>query len=363
MTDDGLAAGTARAAHPSAVPLGETVRFGPARVSTRASGLALRTTVKPALYTLTQLGRVVDRIDPDILQRTSLARFDAPPRLSRAVPGTTVTPVCLPTYDAEWIVPTAPARRTGATVIYFHGSAFIALGLNSHRPFVSRLARATGASVLNVAYGLRPQTNLDEAVQHGIDAYEHAVAAGADPARIVLAGDSAGGFMAAMVAIRLRELGLPLPAGQVLLSPATDSALAPKLAAARRQRDDMFPIAMIRFVYRIYISRNGTHDIEAGPVDHDLGGLGPFLIQVGSTEFLRPDAELLTRRLRESGVAADLHVWDRAPHVFQLSAPINADARDATRAVCEFIRRVTDTSDVGRVHRGSRRRLRLVRTG
>jgi acetyl esterase/lipase len=160
----------------------------------------------------------------------------------------------------------------------------------------------------------------------------------------------------------MRELGYPLPAGQVLMSPATDSALDPKLACARAHGDDMFPIAMAKFLYRVYITRNGTHQVEDGPVDCDLTGLGPFLIQVGSTELLRHDAELLTQRLREAGVRADLQVWDRAPHVFQLSAPINADARDATQAVYDFIRAVTDTSFVGRGRRVARRRLRLVRS-
>jgi len=354
----------ARAAHPSAQPLGQTVHFGPARVSTLASGMALRLTVKPSLYFATQVGRVVNAVDQDVLQRTSLAGVDAPPRLSKAVPETTCEPVRLPTCDAEWIIPSSPAARSGATVIYFHGSAFIVLGLNSHRPFVSRLARATGASVLNVAYGLRPLHNLEDAVQHGIDAYEHAIDRGADPSRIVLAGDSAGGFMAAMVAIRMRELGLPLPVGQVLLSPATDSRLEPKLECARRHPDDMFPLAMAKFLWHVYIARNGTHQVEDGPVDSDLTGLGPFLIQVGSTELLLHDAELLTTRLRAAGVRADLQVFDRAPHVFQLSTQINADARDAMRNVHDFIRTVTETPRVARHasnRRSQRRRLRIVR--
>jgi monoterpene epsilon-lactone hydrolase len=365
VTDQLSAAEAARrSAHPSSASLGETLHLGPARASTLASGAALRLTVKPTLYAVTQVGRVVNLVDKDILQRTSLAGLDAPRRLSKPVAGTVCEPVQLPTCDAEWIAPGSPAHRSGATIIYFHGSAFVALGLNSHRPFASRLARATGAQVLNVAYGLRPKHDLEDAVQHGIDAYHHAISRGVDPSRIVLAGDSAGGFMAAMVAIRMRELGLPMPAGQVLMSPATDSALEPKLECARRRPDDMFPIAMARFLWRVYITRNGTHEVEDGPVDCDLTELGPFLIQVGSTEMLRHDAELLTARLREAGVRVDLQVWDRAPHVFQMIGAINADARDATRAVCDFIRTVTDTTRIDREprrrRRGSRARMRLV---
>src|SRR5439155_17058513 len=106
--DVSVAEVASRSAHPSADPLGQTVHFGPARVSTLASGLALRLTVKPSLYAVTQVGRVVNLLDKDILQRTSLAGIDASPRLSKPVAGTACEPVRLPTCDAEWIVPSSP---------------------------------------------------------------------------------------------------------------------------------------------------------------------------------------------------------------------------------------------------------------
>ena len=88
------------------------------------------------------------------------------------------------------------ARDSDRVVIYFHGSALVTLGLNSHRRFVSKLSQCTGARVLNVAYRLAPQVVIEEAVSDGFDAYRYVISLGFSPDRIVLAGDSAGGLIA-----------------------------------------------------------------------------------------------------------------------------------------------------------------------
>ncbi len=98
-------------------------------------------------------------------------------------------------------------RRAGGPrfqrlIVYFHGSALVTLGLNSHRRFVSRLSATTGAKVFNVGYRLAPQASIEEAVADGVDGYRYVLSHGFDPDRIVLAGDSAGGLMAADVASR-----------------------------------------------------------------------------------------------------------------------------------------------------------------
>ncbi|HSV38492.1 MAG TPA: alpha/beta hydrolase [Nocardioidaceae bacterium] len=322
--------------------LGETRTHGPAHPATRLSSVACRALVKPAILGGTLVGLTVNRVAPQVLQRTSLAWIDAPRLLAPPVSGVRVRRVQLPTCRAEWLQPRP--RRTSAAIIYFHGSAFIVGGLNSHRPFASRLAALSDVPVLNVAYSMRPKGELEDAIQQGVDAYHHAVSRGADPRRIILAGDSAGGFMAAMVAIRLRDLGLPQPAGQVLLSPVTDNHMESKLDGVGRWGDAMFPRATLQFINHVYIRRNGTVEADAGPAQLELAGLAPFLIHVGSGEVLRNDAELLTERLRASGVHAELDIYDQAPHVFQLTAPVNPDANAAVRSIVDFVQRTTQTS-------------------
>ena len=73
----------------------------------------------------------------------------------------------------------APAARDSERVIvYFHGSALVTLGLNSHRRFVSKLSAATGAQVFNVGYRLAPQVSIEEAVSDGLDAYRYVLSRG-----------------------------------------------------------------------------------------------------------------------------------------------------------------------------------------
>jgi acetyl esterase/lipase len=317
---------------------------GPSGPITKATALFARRTIKPTLYGVTQVGRVINWIAPAAVQRTSLAFVDVPAALAQPVRGTECEPVQLSTCKAEWVRPSAVAARSGATVIYFHGSAFIVFGLNSHRPMVSRLARMTGASVLSVGYRMRPTAELEDAIEDGVAAWHHAVESGADPAKIVLAGDSAGGFMAAMLALRLKELGLTLPAGQALMSAATDHRIEPKLAGVEAGGEDIFPRATVEFIYDVYITRNGTELPPPGPADGDLAGLGPFLIQCGSGEMLLGDSTLLAHRLRAAGVRADVQIWDSAIHVFQFMAGIDPDARRALGEVAKFITAVTATN-------------------
>ena len=100
--------------------------------------------VRPVLATLTVIGIVINRLTPDTLQRARLDVIDRPLRLIPPLPDTDVTRVALPHCPAEWVV--APqARGSQSLVLYFHGSALVTLGLNSHRRFVSRLSAATGA--------------------------------------------------------------------------------------------------------------------------------------------------------------------------------------------------------------------------
>jgi monoterpene epsilon-lactone hydrolase len=113
--------------------------FGPA--SWQSSVLALLTAifVRPVLGALTVIGLVVNRFRPDALQRARLDGIDGPLRLIPPLPGTAVMRVALPHCPAEWVV--APeARDSNSLIVYFHGSALVTLGLNSHRRFVSRLS-------------------------------------------------------------------------------------------------------------------------------------------------------------------------------------------------------------------------------
>lgn len=314
--------------------------IGPARWRTRFTALAIATTVKPVFYGLTLWGRSINRRDPERLQRMSFAESDRMRKLSSAIKGTDIEAVQLPRCRAEWVTAANAGGLGDPTIVYFHGGAFIAGGLGSHRRMISNISRASGARVLSVDYRMLPQYRIADAIDDCLDAYRLVLSSGIDPNTVVLAGDSAGGFLAAMTALRIKEEGLPVPAGQALLCALTDSDMAPKRPPMRRHPDAMFPAATTEFIHDVFVSRNGTEPATASPVDSDLSGLGPFLQQVGSREMLRNDAVKLARRLDEDGVTNWLQIWDRAPHVFQFGSEFNPDARRAVEDIGSFTKSV-----------------------
>jgi monoterpene epsilon-lactone hydrolase len=322
----------------------DTAHFGPASWQSSLLSMLTAIFVRPALGLLTLIGLVVNRLSPAALQRVRLDGIDGPLKLIRPLPGTDVGHIGLPHCPAEWVV--APeARASESLIVYFHGSALVTLGLNSHRRFVSRLSQATGAKVLNVGYRLAPLASIEEAVADGLDGYRFALAQGFAPERIVLAGDSAGGLMAAAVALAARDFGLPVPAGQVLMSPLTSSDMDLKYRAMKNHRDVMFPFMTVKFIYDVFATVNGTRPPPLMPPEADLRGLGPFLLQAGTHEMLLNDTVVFAERLRAQHVEVWVQQWHKAMHMFQLTFDVNPDARRAVEEVAAFVRYATTVQD------------------
>jgi epsilon-lactone hydrolase len=322
-----------------------TAHFGPASWQSSLLAVLSAIFVRPLLAALTIIGLIVNRFLPEAMQRARLDVIDKPLRVIPALPGTDVTAVALPHCTAEWVVAPA-ARGSERVIVYFHGSALVTLGLNSHRRFVSKLSAETGAQVLNVGYRLAPQASIEEAVADGLDAYRYMLSRGFASDHIVLAGDSAGGLMAADTALAARDARLPVPAGQALLSPLTSADMSLKYRALKDHRDALFPFMTVKFIYDVFATRNGTRPPPLMPPEADLHGLGPFLLQVGTHEMLLNDTFALAERLRAHNVPVWVQVWHKAMHMFQLSFDANPDARRAVTEVAAFIRYATAEKDL-----------------
>lgn len=318
----------------------DTVQFGPASRQSKLLGLLTAIFVRPVLGALTIIGLIFNKVWPAGLQRARLDVIDRPLRVIRPLPGTAVTKEALPHCTAEWLV--APnAQDSDRVIVYFHGSALVTLGLNSHRRFASKLSEGTGARVFNVGYRLAPQASIDEAVEDGLHAYQHVLALGFSPDRVVFAGDSAGGLMAAGTALAARDAGLPVPAGHVLLSALTSADMQLKYEALKEHTDVLFPFMTVKFIYDVFATVNGTRPVPVMPSEANMSGLGPFLLQIGTNEMLRNDTFTLADRLRADGVPVWVQVWDKAMHMFQLSFDVNPDARRAVEEIASFVEYVT----------------------
>jgi monoterpene epsilon-lactone hydrolase len=314
---------------------------GPANWHTRVESVLSRVSIKPVLHAAGSLGWAINRAWPEVIQRVSLSGVDSVARYLPPVRGVTVRRVQLPHCEAEWLEPAGLDIDEAPVVVYFHGGAFVTGSMHTHRPLTSRLAREAGARVLSVSYRLLPLCEPEDAFADCLDAYQHVLDSGVDPSRIVFAGDSAGGYYSAITPALARETGLPVPAGQVLLSALTDWNMGAKHSANAASSDPMFSKTFINFIHEVYARGNGRRPAPLTALDCDLALLGPYLIQVGSTEMLYNDAIRLTQKLAAEGVPYKLQVFDRAVHVFQFAAVSNPDAALALRSVASFIADVT----------------------
>ncbi|MEV0296552.1 alpha/beta hydrolase [Nocardia sp. NPDC050710] len=257
--------------------------------------------------------------------------------------------VTLSGFRMEIIRPSGAARalRHGA-VLYMHGGGFAICGLETHRPIAAALARRTGLPVLNVDYRQLPGRSIVGSVHDCLTAYRWLLRHGADPARIVLAGDSAGGYLAFATALRAIESGLPGPAGLVGLSPLLDLDYAAKRAYVNVTRDPYIPLSALEAVVRIGAEADGALDPMLSPVNDVLAGLPPVLLIAAEDEVLRYDCELMSRRLTAAGVPNTLELWRGQVHAFMSIAPNLPEGRAALGHVARFVRTCLDRQEKAR---------------
>ena len=251
------------------------------------------------------------------------------------LPGTTARPVALPNCEAEFQTP--PGARDDRVILYLHGGAFLIGGLGSHRRLAAEIGLRAHASVLTVAYRKLPDHPPSVSLLDCIDGYRWLLGQGYRPGQIVIAGDSAGGFLTAMTAITLRDgVGedrehLGMPAGLIFENPLIDPTPSRRREGVYRIADPQFPHSVFSTFDEVVREKEPAGDVLA-PLDGDVAGLPPVLIQVGSHEILRVDSEDFAAALGKAGVPCRLEIYRGQPHVFQAFADALPEARIAIRS-------------------------------
>ncbi len=250
--------------------------------------------------------------------------------------GTRVTPVDAGGVPAEWV--DAPGAIGAGAILYLHGGGYTVGSVRTHRALVARLAAATGVRALTVDYRLAPEHPYPAALEDALAAYRWLVGGGAEPARIVVAGDSAGGGLAVALLVALRDAGDALPAAGVCISPWTDLACTGASMTTRAGADPMVQRAGLLEMAAAYLGGQDARTPLASPLHADLRGLPPMLVHVGGAETLLDDAIRLAERARAAGTAVDLEVWDDMIHVWHAFSPLLPEADEAVAGIGAWVR-------------------------
>lgn len=233
------------------------------------------------------------------------------------------------------------AQDHGRVLLYLHGGAYLIGSPATHRTLTAHLAKRCGLAVCALDYRLAPEFPYPAALEDGVAAYRALLAQGYAAEQIVIGGDSAGGHLCLITVLRLKALGLPLPAALVCLSPWTD------VSATQLHNppagDPLLHPAWIRQAVELFCPAGMDRRApELSPLYADLSGLPPLLIQVGEDEVLLNDSLRLAERARAAGVEVQLERYPGLWHVFQSQVGVLDVADLAVARVAGFL------SDKGR---------------
>jgi len=240
---------------------------------------------------------------------------------------------------AEWII--TPEESEGRVIYYFHGGGYVLGSVNTHREMISRLARAAGAKALAIDYRLAPENPFPAAVEDSVAAYRWLLSSGVDPARMVVAGDSAGGGLTVAALVALRDAGEPLPAAGVCISPWVDLECRWESVTSGTEDTGMLVREGVLQMAKAYLGAADPTMPLASPIHADLAGLPPLLIQVGAAGDLLDDATRLAERATTAGVDATLECWEEMIHVWHMFAAMLPEGQQAIDRIGEFIRKHT----------------------
>lgn len=228
-----------------------------------------------------------------------------------------------------------PAQSAGQGVIlYLHGGAFCLGSAFTHRGMCAHLAFESSMPVWVPNYRLAPEHPYPCALQDALAVFDALLQKGYGSDQIVLAGDSAGATLALALAIHLRRQGRALPAALALISPVTDWQARRTGTASGVRGDPMVTQAWLEQGLRWLQVPPGVP--EFSPLQTDLRGLPPLLIQAGQEEILLPDSERLAAHAQACHVPCQLEVHAERWHVFHLQAFYLRSARQALRTLGRF---------------------------
>lgn len=229
-------------------------------------------------------------------------------------------------------------------IVFFHGSGFVICSIDTHDGLCRQLCRKAHAVVVSVDYALAPENKFPAGPDDSLAATrwvaENAANIGGDPARLALAGDSAGGTMALVTALRLRDGGGPSVKAQLLFYPVTD--YPDPAPSSYRTRGSGFGLTAdaMRYFWGHYLENlaDGAHPHASPLRAPDLSRLPATYVMTADYDPLRDEGEVLAARLAAAGVDTELVRYADMNHGFLSWVGLLDRADEALDAACLWLR-------------------------
>jgi acetyl esterase len=228
-------------------------------------------------------------------------------------------------------------------VVYFHGGGFVIGDITTHDTTCQRLAAGVPAVVVSVDYRLAPEHRFPAAVDDCEAATRwvsaHAAEFGGDPARLAVAGDSAGGNLAAVISRRARDAGGPPIAFQLLVYPGTDMTRSLPSHTENGTGYLLDADSMAWFLENYMADADLKHPDASPLFVEDLSGLPPAFVLTAEFDPLRDEGEAYADRLRAAGVSVTSSRYDGMIHGFY---GLDSIFDSATKATAETVMALRD---------------------
>jgi epsilon-lactone hydrolase len=234
----------------------------------------------------------------------------------------------------------AREKPPATVVLYIHGGGYFFGSPKTHRQIIIAMAKAFDAPAYGLDYRLAPEHPFPAAVEDAARAYRWLLEKHPN-AKIVLAGDSAGGGLAIITALEARDAGLPQAAAIVGFSPWTDLAITGASIEANGRSCAMFTPKGMRAGASLYLAGADPLDPRASPLYANPSGLPPMLLFASRHEILLDDTVRFAERAKTAGVKVEVVLRDRLPHVWPIFLRLLPEGREALEMVTDFARRIT----------------------
>lgn len=228
-------------------------------------------------------------------------------------------------------------------VLYFHGGGYVAGSPETHQNFLMALSKIAKINIYAIDYSLAPENKYPAALNDAVSSYQALIDMGYKSENIYMGGDSAGGNLTLVSALKLQQINLELPAKLFLLSPWTDLTASGESFKFNSKNDPYLSYddflstnQSMKKMAEWYAPNEDYHNPFISPVFADYNSFPETLIQVSDIEILLSDSIEVANKMKNNNNKVILKIYKNLPHVWQVFGFL-PEAKEATNEISSFL--------------------------